>query len=55
MYGRNSRLTHPTEYSLPAKLKGGTWKKSGGKSLEVSYNEGYRTFSCYEAPGQEMW
>ena len=27
MYGRNSRVTHPTEYSLPAKLAAGDMEK----------------------------
>lgn len=29
MYGRNSRVTHPTEYSLPAKLAAGDIEKFG--------------------------
>ena len=29
MYGRNSRVTHPTEYSLPAKLAAGDMEKFG--------------------------
>ncbi len=29
MYGRNSRVTHPTENSLPAKLAAGDMEKFG--------------------------